>query len=194
MTQEKIVALMEEVKEKASIKEKPKKWNKYYGDMCVRIFGEFISKEIPDKYTLSSPNAYIEGFPTEFDLLIIDKDASPKKYTNAYCPKDVGVGIEIKARGIFGRRENLEKIIGNIKGNFDAVRNDHPRIDFVYLTYEEVNCTKRKGSIQYLDETIKILEPYKVFCLKESRTVEEIEGEWEKLVLYLNNSLQKGDS
>jgi len=196
--QEKIAELIEEKikKEKeGKPKEERRKWNKYYGDMCVRIFREFIMGEIPNTYTLSSPNAYICGCPTEFDLLIINKDAKPIKYTNAYRIEDVRVGIEIKSRGVFGGRSDVndvKKTIEKIKDNFDAVRDIYPnsRIDFVYLTYEEVASVKRKNSINYLQETINILSPYPVFCLKDSRADKLINGEWKRFIVHLNKLLE----
>jgi len=191
---EKIAELIEKVKEELATKEKSRKWKKYYGDVCVRIFRGFILREIPPRYTLSSPNAYIEGFPTEFDLLVVNKDAKPIEYTNMYLPEKGELGIEIKAHGVFGGREDLEKDIRSIKGNFDTGKSSYPHIDFIYLTYEEVAFPKRKNSIRYLDDTIRILEPYKVFCLKDSRTGSLIDGEFGKLARYLNNSLQRTGS
>lgn len=194
LTQEEIIRQIQKVKEEVERKDDSRKWKKYYGDVCVRIFREFMLKEIPHSYIVSSPNAYIEGFPTEFDLLIIEKNVNPIKHTNKYPQEKVKVGIEVKAHGIFGGREDLEKNIKNIKDNFDAVKTSYPHINFIYLTYEEVAFPKRKTSIRYLDETVKILEPYKVFCLKDSRTEKLIDGEWEKFANSLNNSLQRGGS
>lgn len=173
-----------------------KKWKKYYGDACVRIFREFISREISSEYTVSSPNAYIEGYPTEFDLLVVvDDNASPMEHTNAYFPEKVKCGFEIKAHGTgYGSHEDLEKDIKRIKDNFVAVNKKQHHINFVYLTYEETINPKRDTSIRYLDETKKVMEPYKVFCLRDSSRKRELqigtEHGWEELVCYLNNSLQ----
>lgn len=186
--QEEIIALNEKVKEKI----KDKKWQKYHGDVCVRLFREFILREIPSKYTLSSPNAYIEGYSTEFDLLVVDKKASPIRYTNAYFPAEVKIGFEIKARGTgYGKHETLEEDIKkSIKNNFDAIRKHHQNINFVYFTYEESAFPKRNTSIQYLAEVKRIMKPYEVFCLRDLRTGQVISGEWERLAYYLNHSLQ----
>ena len=192
-TQKKISELIEKFKKEIERKEKGefKHWRKYYGDVCVRIFREFLLEELPPEYTVSPPYAYIEDIPVEFDLLIVDKDAKPKRYTNTYSPEKVRIGIEVKAHGVFGSRENLERVIQKIKENFDKVRNRYPTINFIYLTYEEVATTKRKNSILYLEETARLLKPYKVFCLRDSRTGKLISGEWERLVQYIDNSLQK---
>jgi len=191
ITQENIVKLMKKVKKTVETKDEPKRWRKYYGDVCARIFREFILQEIPFEYTISPPNAYIEGFPTEFDLLAIDKNVYPMKYTNAYPPERIRCGIEIKAHGIFGGRKDLEKVAKKIKGNFDVVKSKYPHIDFIYLTYEEVAFPKRENSINYLEETKRMINPYRVFCLKDSRTAKLIDGEWESFVSYLNHLFTK---
>lgn len=188
---EQIKKINEELKDLIEEKSR-KRWNKFFGDVCVRLFREFVSKEIPSIYTLSAPYAYIKGLPTEFDLLIVNESAKPRKYTNMYDPKDIKIGFEIKAQGVRDKRENLEKHIRTIKDRFDAVKSRYPHIDFIYFTYEEVAFPKRKTSIRYLEETIRILAPYKVFCLRDSRTRKLIDGEWEKLATFLNNSLQRG--
>ncbi len=51
---------------------------------------------------------------------------------------------------------------------------------------------KRKTSINYLTETINHLNPYEVFCLRDSRDPDIIrEGEWSKLVDCVKNTLEK---
>lgn len=185
-TQENIIALIEET-EKNTLKDRS--WKKYYGDVCCRIFREFLLEEIPPEYTISPPNAYIVGFPTEFDLLIISSDSKPEKYTNAFKPDKVKWGMEIKAHGLFGGRDDLRKDIAKIKEKFESVKMSHPWMDFVYITYKEVCYPKKESSIHYLDETRKILHPFEVFCLKDSRTGEIIQGEWTRLISHINNNL-----
>lgn len=105
-TQEEIVELVEKMK---GCIIKDTSWKKYYGDVCCRIFREFLLKEIPKKYTISCPNAYIVRFPTELDLLILDSNTNPEKYTNAFKVENVTCELEIKAHGLFGERVDLEK-------------------------------------------------------------------------------------
>jgi len=100
-TQAEISGLIESYREKI-IKGKGKGWKKFYGDIVSRIFKQFILEEISENYKIELI-AYISGFPTEFDLLIVDKDATPKEYTNAFGPTSVKCGIEIKASGIRGQ-------------------------------------------------------------------------------------------
>lgn len=184
-TQEKIRDLME------NKKTKNKCGGKYLGDVCCRIFRNFLLKEIPQKYTISSPNAYIVGFPTEFDLLIVDKGAKPEKYSNAFQPEKVKCGLEIKAHGIIAKKEDLRKRIRNLKQTFDKIRKCYPSIKFIYLTYEEAVRTEKKSSIQYWKITRETLKPYKAFCLRNSRLKKRlIPREWKRLVSYLKKNLK----
>ncbi len=152
-----------------------------------------MESSLNSNYKIPEPYAYIEGFSTEFDLLIVSKEAkTSEQYTNTYDPKDVKFGIEIKAHGVYGGREELKKAIERIRSNFQEVKNSFPHINFLYFTFEEVIAPKRKTSINYLSETINRLNPYEVFCLRDSRDPDRInEGEWSKLVDYANNTLEK---
>lgn len=164
-------------------------WKKYIGDVCCRIFREYLLAEIPKRYKISSPNAYIVGFPTEFDLLIIDENAITEKFTNAFKPENVKWGLEIKTRGLYGGRKILENKIIKIKQIFENVRKSQPSINFAYLTYKEVAYPKKSGSIRYLDETRHALAPYQVFCLKDSRTGKMIDNEWIKFITHIKTKL-----
>ena len=70
-----------------------------------------------------------------------------------------------------------------------TINKKHPHINFIYFTYEERGKPKRKNSINYLDETIKGLHPYKVFCLKKSSTG-ETKNKWMDVVDYVNEKLK----
>ena len=157
-------------------------WNKYNGDVCCRIVKEYLKKYVPEDYKVVGPNVYAEGFPTEFDLFIVDKEATPKKYTHAYSVKSIRYIIEIKKRGIYGGRKDLQTVIKRIHDNFTSVVNKNPKIKCAYLAIQEVWKPKRRGSIDYLEETKKGLHPFDVFALKESRTNKIIEGEWERFI------------
>jgi hypothetical protein len=165
----------------------PRRWAKYNGDVITRIFSDYILKEINPDFKISQPNAYIDGFPTEFDLLIVDKNANPIRNTNSYNTNDLHFGLEIKSKGIIAGRKDLDRVIKRIKNNFDEVKKEYQDIEFIYITYSEVWKPKRKNSIDYLEETICYLKPYPVFCLKNNSTNNLIEGQWEALINYINN-------
>jgi len=164
---------------------KGREWNKFHGDIVCRVFIDFISREVCPDLKVMGPNIYIRGFPTEFDILIVDRDAEHGKYINAFEPEKVRCGIESKARGTFGGRDALRKSLGQIKHNFIRVDRQYPHIMFFYLTYQEVTNPKRGSSIDYLKKTREILAPYRVFCLKESRSGNPMLGEWDKMVSFL---------
>ena len=158
---------------------------KLLGDVCVRLFSEIIKAIIEPKYSISQPNAYIDEFPYEFDLLIIRNNAEPLPYTNVFSPEDVRLGIEIKARGVFGGYKELPKVFSNMKNIFDTVQYKYEYIDFIYFTFSETVKPKREKSIKYLNKTIEGLRPYKVFCLSDSRNDEILRGELDRLKSYL---------
>lgn len=164
-----------------------RKWSKLSGDIHVRILREYILKELPKNYTVSPPYAYIEGFPYEFDILILRDLSKPLECTNIYSPEDVRVGIEVKAGG-FMKKEEIRKT----RNNFDDVKEKYTHIDFIYLTFEERSKPKRANSINYWsitkDEFSKGLSSYKVFCLRDSYTKEVKDG-WKNLVSYLKEML-----
>lgn len=160
-------------------------WNKYNGDVCCRIIKEYLEKNISMDCKVVGPNAYVEGLPTEFDLLVVDKGVSPKKYTNAYPVGSVHFVIEIKKRGIYGGRRDLENAVKKIRRNFESVTDINPDVKCFYLTVQEVSKPKRKGSIKYLEETEEGLRPFEVFALKESRSNKMIKGEWKRLIDYI---------
>lgn len=187
-TQGKIIDTVEGMKNK-NLLEKGREWNKFHGDFVCGVFIHFISRELSPALKVMGPNMYIKGFPTEFDILIVDRDAKTDKYVKAFEPQRVRCGIESKARGTFGGREVLRKSLERIKENFTRVSREYPHITFFYLTYQEVTEPKRKRSIDYLKVTRKILDPYQVFCLKESRSDNVMVGEWDKMLSFLNTRL-----
>ena len=186
-TQGKIIDIVEGMNK--NFQEKGREWNKFHGDIVCRIFIDFISREVSPDLKVMGPNIYIRGFPTEFDILIVDRDAKNDRYINAFEPQKVRCGIESKARGTFGGRDALRKSLEQIKRNFIRVDREYPRIMFFYLTYQEATNPKRGSSIDYLKKTREILAPYRVFCLKESRSGNPMLGEWDKMVSFLKEKL-----
>lgn len=168
-------------------------WNKFIGNYFMRVIKIFLFDEISDNYQVTEPNAYIKGFPIEYDLLIVRKDSNPEKYTHSFDPKDVYYGLELKLSGIYARKENLRDKINNIKSNFDLIKNRHSHIDFSYLVFSEVTNPKMKGSIDYLKENRAVFEPeYGVFCLSDDRQgkiTSELANQWDKFVQRINQHL-----
>ena len=192
-TQQTIFELIQKKRVELDKKDNTVSWKKFIGDYFVRVIIEFLSKEIPEGYQITMPNAYITGFPVEYDLLIIMKGSKPEKYTRSFDPKDVHLGMELKMNGIYGSRKDLEKNNQKVKNTFDIVKKEHSHINFVYLTFSEVTNPKRKGSIDYLEINRDVFEPdYGAFCLSDSRReaiTPDLENQWVNFVQKVNRHL-----
>lgn len=113
-------------------------WGRYKGDVVCRVVAEYIQKHLPHNYNVAGPSVYVEGFPWEFDLIVIADRAKKLPYTNAYKANEVHCILEVKKHGIYGKREELEKIIKTrIKAPFDAVTVYQPQIKALYLAVQE---------------------------------------------------------
>jgi len=153
-------------------------WNKFNGDLACRVVKEFLRKHLPRQVKAVGPNAYIDGYPTEFDLLIVTEDAIPAAFTNAYLDSEVRLVIEVKSHG-YMNRDFPSKLLTE----FQTIQGRYKNVNCTYLTIRETWNTKGESSISYLRELKKVLEPkYQVFCLAESRTQELIPGQWRQFV------------
>jgi len=192
-TQQTIFELIQKKRVELDKKDNTVSWKKFIGDYFCRVVKCFLGKEIPKSYQVTEPNAYITGFPVEYDLLIINMDSEPESYTQSFDPKDVHLGMELKMNGIYGSRKDLKKNILKVKNNFDLVKDEHNHIDFVYLTFSEVTNPKRKSSIDYLEINRDVFEPdYGAFCLSDSRReaiTPDLENQWVNFVQKVNRHL-----
>jgi len=160
------------------------RWNKFNGDLACRVVKEFLRKHLPKEVKVVGPNVYIEGYPAEFDLLLVTENALPAAFTSAYRNDDVRFIIEVKSHGYMSR-EFPSKLISE----FGAVRERYKNVNCTYLTIRETWNPKREGSISYVRELKKVLEPqYRVFCLAESRTHKIVAGQWREFVNHLMSS------
>ena len=165
-------------------------WNSFKGDVCARCVAHYIQTHLSSKLKVVGPNVYLDGFPTEFDLLIVSEGATARQFTAAYPPTLAVAGIEVKASGVMGGRKGLQlqKTLGRIKNNFDAIRARFPHVAFAYITIREVSQPRREGSINYLEETKRVLAPYQVFCLQDVRTKEIFEEQWDQFMHFLKEA------
>ncbi len=78
-----------------------RQWAKYKGDLINRTITAFLRNHLTG-HLVSEPNAFIYENPTEFDILILDKNARPKvPDSNIYQKSDVKAIIEVKKHGLF---------------------------------------------------------------------------------------------
>lgn len=156
-------------------------WNKMNRDLACRVVKEFLRKHIQGDAKVVGPNVYIEDCPTEFDLLLVAKDAIPAAFTNAYRNEEVRFVIEIKSRGYIN-----PEFPSKLRTEFDAVCDRYKNVNCTYLTIRETRNPKQEASISYIRELKKVLAPkYQAFCLAESRTDEPIPGQWRQFVKHL---------
>jgi hypothetical protein len=157
-------------------------WNKFNGDLACPVVKQFLKKRLPRNFKLVGPNAYIEGYPTEFDLLLVTESAIPAAFTNAYQEDEVRFVIEVKSHGYMDR-----EFPSRLLKEFETVQARYKNVSCAYLTIRETWNPKREGSISFVRELKKVLEPkYQVFCLAESRTHELIPGQWRQFVNHLS--------
>ena len=96
-------------------------WKKYYGDIVCRILSHYLCKHLSSNLRVVGPNAYILGFPTEFDLLVSTAKVMPVKFTNAYPHDQIHCVIEVKTTGIFGSKEEFSIKVRKIRDNFQSL-------------------------------------------------------------------------
>ena len=163
------------------------RWNKFNGDLACRVVREYLRKHLPKEVKVAGPNAYIEGYPTEFDLLLVTEDALPAAFTNAYRDHEVRFIIEVKSHGYMNR-----EFPSRLLSEFEAVRERYANVNCTCLTIRETPMPKREAAVSYLRELKKILEPkYRVFCLAESRSGELVSGgQWHQFVSHIVECLQ----
>jgi len=165
---------------------------RFSGDVCCRILKDFLEAEIHPKFRVSEPNSYIWDSPTEFDLLVIRRNARAIKYTHAFQPEDVLCAVEVKAAGMgFGPgRDFLEEDLPKLKARFDAAKGRFPSLALAYFAFEE-STPKRPSAIQFLKLTQKAMKPFPVFCMANRRTGELMQGQWQDFVQYVHESCKR---
>jgi hypothetical protein len=84
-----------------------KKWNRFRGNTICNIVARHLEKHLPNDVKLVKL-AWVDGCPTEFDILVVDKDAMPIDFTNAYPKEQVRLLMEIKSSGVYYKREDIK--------------------------------------------------------------------------------------
>ena len=128
-----------------------KVWSKYYRDVVCRIVAHYLSKHLPPKLRMVGPNAYIAGFPTEFDLLVADTKVTPAKFTNAYPLDQVCCVIEVKTQGIRSKVVEFTAEVGKIRDKFQPVVNGKPNLKCAYIAIEEQSPAPKQTAIPDLE-------------------------------------------
>ena len=161
---------------------------------------EHIDKYIGEQgMKVAGPNAFIDGVPTEFDLLLVNSQGKPMPRTNAYDVADVRIAIEVKTSGMFGTneddvRKNPNKVFDDFKKPYQKTKN----LKLAYLSIHEQGGGVRKGKDgklgrKYIDITHEIFSELSkeitsvdAFILSNTRTPPDLcLDQWEKFIKFI---------
>ena len=147
---------------------------RYKGDVVARTVISLLEPHVVGSCSVAGPSVYVEGYPTEFDALVVEKGASPVPRTAAYKKDDVKLLIEIKKHGFYFRKIKGEYEIGKY---FQAFRDVGK--PFLYLTVRE--------SSTFISATRKILGEDSYFLGVSHGKLTE--GEWNRFVVRVSGLL-----
>ena len=139
--------------EKAKKKDEVKgSYNKVIGNVVASTFRKYISYILNYygyDYKVSNVNAYIKGYPTEWDLIILKSDAKERN-TNVYDADDVVAVIEFKTSGLTDNDidSQFNKHFTNLNNIYDKTTN---RIPFLYITFSETKKLYERTK-EYFDD------------------------------------------
>lgn len=159
-------------------------WNKFNEDVACRVVKQFLKRHVLTQVKVVGPNVYVEGHPTEFDLMLVSESAIPAAFTNTYRDSEVQFVIEVKSHGHMAP-DYPEELLSQ----FHTLRKQYPNVNCTHLTIRETWNPKKENSISVVKELKKTLEPqFRVFCLAKSRTHDLIPGQWREFVNHLANT------
>lgn len=157
---------------------------KLYGNYSANIISKYIQKVIDDNeknYRVSEVNSYIQGCATEFDALIVEKNA--QNLNGIYNSKDVVAVLEYKAYGIVDVKQ-LDHFIEAYKANSN--------LKIGYITLSESESPKAKVKFRTKTEekfnSEKIGKESLFFVINKSNKNSLFDDnalEWEDFVLSL---------
>lgn len=196
--QSEIIRKIDTFSKKYCVPYRPKSWNKFKGDFVSRIIASYLQSHLPQNYRVAGPNVYIEGNPTEFDLMVTDSQAVPYSATSAFPRESIRRVIEIKTSGVY----NIVKEVSKVRNDFDSalssVEWDNapqlmkaviPKFKAAYLSISERVNPVHVSSIRFGDRTREILRPYPAFFLYDMGRKDIQKGEWRKFLDYIVSGL-----
>jgi hypothetical protein len=142
-------------------------WFKYKGDFTNRLLIAFLKKHVRNCEVVG-PAAFIDGFPTEFDILVVSKNASPYPSTNCFKNGDVKLIVEVKKHGFYFKKISAEENIHNYLKPYE----DTGKVWFYFTIQENKTLT---------DATKKVMRE-RAFFLSTSPNKIQIPGEWKRFI------------
>jgi len=154
------------------------RWSKFNEDLACRVVKQFLKRHLPQHVRLVGPNVYIEGLPTELDLLLVTENAIPAAFTNAYRDNEVRFMIDVKSHRSMNREDSSE-----LSSEFEALQEHCKEMTYAFLTILETSNLAGEGVSNRIAALNQILAPRgKAFCLAESEPQEVIPGQWWQFV------------
>lgn len=128
---------------------------KLTGIIAVEVIKRYIENVLWENeqykgYSVSPNNSYIDGYKTEWDLLVLKPGTKQLDGLNIYSAQSVAVVIECKAHGIFNRKMDSHSLKGPVDA-YKELRGSEPQIKFAYITISEQIPAKR--GINFIEET-----------------------------------------
>ena len=163
-------------------------WGRFKGDVVCRVVAKYIQPHLPNGSKIVGPSVYIAGFkfPWEFDLAIVNIEAEPEPFTNAYKGEQIRNILEIKMHGVYGKKEKIEEIVSKrITEPFREVAAGYPQIRPAYLAIQETINPIKPDATRYADLTRKALGNYPAFILKDTRGKVFQPREWQRFIEYI---------
>ena len=157
------------IREISELKESQgRKWNKFRGDITNRLIIEYLKPHV-DNYGVIGPSAYVNGTPTEFDILIVRRGARlAVPHSNCYERSDTKLIIEIKKHGFYYTKLTAVEEIRKYIQPFE-----HAELPWIYLTIAE--------SKKMWNATREVMGD-KSFCLSTSPKMTQIDDQWRAFV------------
>jgi hypothetical protein len=164
-----LVPKVDEVK--SQYRGKGRGWNRLRGDITNRIVGDFVERHLP-KGTKVARDAWIEGCGREFDILVVDEEATPLPFTNVYLKDQVRLIIEVKNAGVFYKKSEVETRLGEWKAEVE----EETCKTLLYLSFWE-----RLG---YFDMVLRAVGKSDAFVLQVKDNLKS--GEWRRFIERVN--------
>jgi hypothetical protein len=160
------------------------RWSKFNEELACRVVKQYMKKHLPTRIRVIGPNAYIEGSPTELDLLLVTENAIPAAFTNAYRPDDVKFVIGVRSQGSSDREFPSKLLL-----EFETLRERHTELKFAYLAIRAARNHKEDTAASHDRQLSKFLESgYRAFFLAESERQEIIPGQWRQFVNHVTEN------
>jgi hypothetical protein len=145
---------------------------KFLGDVAVRILAHHLERRVPNLKFVRGPAFVLDAEESEFDLLVVDKDATRAEFTNAFPQSEVCSIIEVKGVGLICKKLDVETRLRK------AIIETSKSLDLpvLYLSFVE--------SKSYIEEVRKALGD-NAFILARAKGTgfpEPLAAEWKRFV------------